>query len=77
MEGPIDFVCDDYITICISERPNPPGSKQPMNKCCLLVFNKYWDELELDDSLFQHVKAYSGKTNDHPGNEMLPELTAR
>jgi len=77
VEGYIEFVDDAYLTICISEKPNPPGSKQPLSKCCVLVFNQYWDELELDDSVFQHVKAYHGKTNDHPGNELLPELAAR
>lgn len=75
--GKIEFVDDDYITICISERPNPPGSRNPLNKCCIIVQNYYWDELELDDSYFAHKKAYSGKTNDHPGNEMLPDLTER
>lgn len=77
LEGYIEFVDDAYLTICISEKPNPPGSCRPTNKCCVLVFNQYWDELELDDSVFQYKKAYRGKTNDHPGNEMLPELAAR
>jgi hypothetical protein len=75
--GTIEFVDDEYITICINEKPNPPGSKQPMNKCCLLVFNKYWDELEVDDTYFNHVKSYHGKTNDHPGNELLPTIDKR
>lgn len=75
--GYIEFVDDLYITICIAERPNPPGSRKPVSKCCLLCHSQDWDELELDDSYFAHKKAYSGKINDHPGNEMLPELNKR
>ena len=48
-----------------------------MNKCCLLCYNSQWDELELDDAHFQYKKAYRGKTNDHPGNDMLPALEDR
>lgn len=77
LEGYIEFVDDAYLTICIGEKPNPPGSKQPINKLQILVYNQYWDELEVDDTYFKYNKAYSGKTNDHPGNEMLPELAAR
>ena len=36
-----------------------------------------FDDLELDPAYFQHKKAYRGKTNDHPGNEMLPAMEKR
>jgi len=76
-EGTIEFVDDLYITLCISKKPNPKGFKQPFNKCCILVYPHQWDELEIDDSSFKNVKNYKGKTNDHPGNEMLPDVEDR
>lgn len=76
-EGYINFVDDNYITICVSEKPNPPGSRHSTNKCCLLCYNSQWDELEIDSDYFQHKKAYRGKTNDHPGNDMLPAIEDR
>lgn len=75
--GTIEFVSEEYITLCISEKPNPEGSRHPMNKCCLLVYSRDWDDLEIDDSSFKNVKNYKGKTNDHPGNEMLPPIEDR
>lgn len=76
-EGYINFIDDDYITICVSEKPNSPGSKHPTNKCCLLCYASQWDELELDSDYFQHKKAYKGRVNNHPGNDMLPHVKDR
>ena len=77
-EGTIEFVCDDYITICISKKPNnDPHARSEYTKCCLLLYEQEWDKLELDPKYFQHKKAYRGKTNDHPGNEMLPDIEKR
>jgi hypothetical protein len=41
------------------------------------VYPHQWDDLEIDDSHFKNVKNYQGKTNDHPGNEMLPDVEDR
>lgn len=77
-EGTIEFVCDDYITICIAMSPNQdPNARRETNKCCLLVYRQNWDDIEIEDTHFYDVKAYTGKTNDHPGNEMLPSVTDR
>ena len=76
-EGYIEYLDDTHLLICISEKPNPPGSRQPTNKCCVVCNEQYWDELEIDDTYFNHVKAYHGKTNDHPGNELLPTIDQR
>ena len=77
LDGYISFSSDAYLTICISEKDNPPGSRRPKNQCNMLCFPHQWGELEVDDQYFLHKKAYKGKTNDHPGNEMLPELEDR
>ncbi len=76
-EGYINYIDDTHLLLCVSEKPNPPGSKRPMNKCCLVVQEWDWEELELDSDHFAYSKAYRGKTNDHPGNEMLPSITER
>ena len=76
-EGTIEFLSEEYITLCVGTKPNPEGSRQPMNKCCLCVYPHQWDDLEIDDSHFKNVKNYQGKTNDHPGNEMLPDVEDR
>ena len=76
MEGSIEFICDDYLTICVSQKPNPPGSKHPMNKCCLLVYRQFWEDIEVEP-IKQYGKSYSGTTNDHPGKEMLPSMDER
>ncbi len=76
-EGTIEFVDDSYITLCITKKTNPPGFRQPYNKCCLLIFPYQWDDLEIEDEHFYDHKAFRGKTNDHPGNEMLPDINER
>tara|TARA_Y100000004_G_scaffold88937_2_gene99771 strand:+ start:1124 stop:1474 length:351 start_codon:yes stop_codon:yes gene_type:complete len=76
-EGTIEFVCDDYITICVATSQNDDHALKKINKCCLLVYREKWDDIEIEDTHFYDVKAYTGKTNDHPGNEMLPSVTDR
>ena len=78
IEGFVDFICDDYITICFREYEHgDPSACRPTTKCCALVYCQWWDELELDPTYFQYKKAYNGEPNDHPGNEMLPTLAQR
>ena len=77
MTGTIEFVSDEYITLCVGTKPNPPGSRQPMNKCCLCVYPHMWDDLEIEDEHFYDHKAYRGTTEDHPGNDLLPDLDNR
>ena len=77
VEGFIEFVSDEYITVCVSTKPNPKGSRQPMNKCCVCVYPYQWDDLEIEDEHFYDHKAFRGNTNDHPGNEMLPDIDDR
>jgi len=77
MTGTIEFVSDEYITLCISSKPNPEGFRQPTNKCCLCIFPDMWDDLEIEDEHFYDHKAYRGTTEDHPGNDLLPGLDNR
>jgi|TARA_B000000557_G_scaffold59689_1_gene46533 hypothetical protein len=76
LEGTIEFVSDDYITICVSTKPNPEGSRQPMNKCCICVYPNEWGNVEVE-AIKQYGKSYKGKIDDHPGNDMLPEVDKR
>lgn len=44
--GYIRFVCDEYITLCVSTTPNPdPNARRQMNECCILIFNGDWSEV--------------------------------
>lgn len=77
-EGHIRFVSDDYITLCIRKYPHgDPNAKNPNTEVCLVITPDKWDDLEIDDSVFQHVKNYHGKTDDHPGNDLLPPVDNR
>ena len=77
-EGTIEFICDQYITMCINCKPNEdPHCLRKINKCCILIYEYQWDELEIEDTHFYDVKNYQGTTDDHPGNEMLPEVDNR
>lgn len=77
LEGRIEFVCDDYITICVSKRPNDdPHAKSNEIKCCVIVYRENWGDV-LVEPVKQYGKSYSGTTNDHPGNELLPSIEER
>jgi len=71
-EGFIDFISDQYITICYKQKKSLPGSRRPYENSSILVYHWDWDDLEVDDSAMHDVRQYRGKINDHPGNEMLP-----
>ena len=77
MTGTIEFISDEYITLCVSTKPNPEGSRQPMNKCCLCVYPHMWDDLEIEDTHFYDKRNYHGEVNCHPGNKMLPHVDDR
>ena len=76
MEGTIEFVCDDYITICVGKKLNPEGARRKYNKCCLCVYRQDWENVEVE-AIKQYGKSYTGKIDDHPGNDMLPDLDKR
>jgi hypothetical protein len=76
-DGYISFVCDEYITLCYSKQPQDESARRPYLECCLLVYESNWEDMEIEDVHFHDVKSYHGKTNDHPGNEMLPHVTER
>lgn len=76
-EGYISFVCDDYLNICFKEKPASPGSARPIEKCELLVFREYWEDILVDDTHMHDIVTYKGKVNDHPGNEMLPHAATK
>ena len=47
--GYINFISEDYITICIKEYTKPPEeaehSKHPIRQVCLCVYSRYWDKV--------------------------------
>ena len=48
MEGAIQFVGDDYITFCVSERPSHcEHSLYPTCKVAMLVYTHQWKDCEL------------------------------
>ena len=75
-DGEISFVSDQYITICTRKIPDPVH-RYGYRAVNVLVYPHEWDDLEIDDSYFKNKKNYHGKTNDHPGNEMLPDIKDR
>lgn len=78
IDGYIAFVCDDYITICFKEVEHcDPSARRPVTQCCALVYNQYWDDIEIEDEHFYDVKNYHGEVVDHPGNDLLPPVTVR
>ena len=76
LEGTIEFVSDEYITICVSKKLNPEGARQKYNKCCICVYPNQWGDVEVE-AIKQYGKSYNGKIDDHPGNDMLPEVDKR
>jgi len=46
--GDVQFVGDDYITFCVSERPsNCPNSKYPTCKVAMLVYPHQWEDCQV------------------------------
>ena len=46
--GDVQFVGDDYITFCVSERPSHcPNSKYPTCKVAMLVYTHQYKDCEL------------------------------
>lgn len=78
LSGYIAFISDDYISMCYQHDTVKNYKRQhPHEECCLLIYCKDWEDIEIEDEHFYDVKNYRGKTNDHPGNEMLPDVTVR
>ena len=49
--GDVQFVGDDYITFCVSERPTTCGhSLHPTCKVAMLVYTKQWKDCEVVDN---------------------------
>ena len=76
MTGTIEFVSDEYITICVGKKLNPEGARRKYNKCCICVYPNQWGDVEVE-AIKQYGKSYKGKIDDHPGNDMLPEVDKR
>ena len=76
LEGTIEFVSDEYITICVGKKLNPEGARRKYNKCCICVYPNQWGDVEVE-AIKQYGKSYKGKIDDHPGNDMLPEVDKR
>ena len=66
--GDVQFVGDDYITFCVSERPsNCPNSKYPTCKVAMLVYPHQWKDCELvvnnNDDAISSLSTY--KAQEH------------
>ena len=77
MTGTIEFVDDAYITLCINCKEMDEHAFKRVSKCCMVIYPEYWDDLEIEDEHFYDHKAYRGTTEDHPGNDLLPNLDNR
>jgi len=40
--GYIDFICDDYFTLCIDNR-----AVEPVHNVCILVYKNQWNDVKL------------------------------
>ena len=80
-EGFINFVDDEYITICIHRWEKPPEvaehAKSKWNEVNIVCPERYWDELEIEDEHFHNKRNYWRPVGDHPGNDMLPPVKKR
>ena len=48
MIGDVQFVSEEYITFCVSEKPSHcPNSRHPTVKVCMLVYPHQWKDCEL------------------------------
>lgn len=47
--GRVQFICDDYITICIREWERDADetihARRKKDSCCILCFRQYWSEV--------------------------------
>ena len=48
LEGTIEFVSDEYITICVSKKLNPEGARQKYNKSCICGYHNQWGDVEVE-----------------------------
>jgi len=64
LEGIVEFICDDYITVCISLRKNDcPHSLHEFTKCCLLVYPKEQEQLVLVSDEITYADMYKAQEN--------------
>jgi len=76
-EGNIEFVGDEYVTLCISKNETEDEHAfSRVNKCCIVIYPHQWEDVEMEP-IKQYGKSYTGVVDDHPGNDMLPELDKR
>jgi len=40
--GYIDFMCDDYFTLCIDDR-----ATERVHHVCMLIYKEFWNEVKL------------------------------
>lgn len=46
ISGEIDFISDQYITICVSQTEHTDEyAKRKSNRCCVLCFPQDWDDV--------------------------------
>ena len=44
--GYIRFVCESYVTLCISSKPSEDkNARRNLNECCIVVYKEDWDRI--------------------------------
>lgn len=76
-EGYISGVYDEYLTLCVREIEDK-GSRYGKRFVNVLIYPSDWEDIEIDPEQYPtDHRNYQGKTDDHPGNDMLPPIEKR
>ena len=64
MEGIVEFISEEYITVCISVKKNAcPHSLSEFTKCCILVYPNEQEQLVLISEDITHADMYKSQEN--------------
>lgn len=64
MEGIVEFISEEYITVCISVKKNDcPHSLSEFTKCCILVYPKEQEQLVILSEEITPESMYKAQEN--------------
>ena len=76
-EGYIFGMYDEYLVMCVREIEDK-GSRYGKRYVNVLIYPKDWEDIEIEpDQYPTDHRNYQGKTDDHPGNDILPPIEKR
>jgi|TARA_A200000113_G_C8694861_1_gene299944 hypothetical protein len=76
-EGYIFGMYDTYIVMCINEIEDK-GSRYGKRFVNVLIYPCDWEDILIEPEEYpKDHRNYKGKTDDHPGNDMLPPIEKR